>query len=551
MRKFLILGMALLAMVSCSKKDINALKDDVQDLKTRVTVLEELCKQNNTNITSLQTVVNTSTTGGDYVTAVAPITKDGEEIGYTISFKNQPSITIYNGKDGSNASAPIVSAKMYTDGAYYWTVDGEWLTDDMGNKLRVSGKDGNSTNGVTPQLKIEENKWYVSYDEGESWSYLSDSKGNDGVSPKLKIEANKWYVSYDEGKSWSYLSDSKGNDGITPQLKIEDEKWYVSTDKGVTWTYLAIAKGDKGEDGKDGDSMFKEVTQDEKNVYFTLADETVFTIAKLGNGEIPRVVITNGALPGEFSVSATKKVRFSRGNLRCLVATNEWSFALEQYMSNGFTNSAVTETRWVSMELFGWGTSGWNSGAVCYAPESISTIDADYKPGNSTTTSLVGEYAQADWGVYNSITNGGNKAGVWRTLTKEEWVYLIKNRANAANKKGLATIGYQTGLILLSDDFVQPINCIFHSGVANGYSTNIYSIQEWRYMEAAGAVFLPASGIRVGSGVINESEQGQYWSSSVASNGSAYLFVFSLNELAVVEHPKNRGRAVRLVQDVE
>ena len=106
MRKIKVLSiicLALLAIVGCRKKEINKLKDEVNDLKTRVTVLEETCRQNNTNIVSLQTIVNASTEN-DYVTSVTPVLNDGVEIGYTIAFKNQSPITIYHGKNGTNGT---------------------------------------------------------------------------------------------------------------------------------------------------------------------------------------------------------------------------------------------------------------------------------------------------------------------------------------------------------------------------------------------------------------------------------------------------------------
>ena len=139
----------------------------------------------------------------------------------------------------------------------------------------------------------------------------------------------------------------------------------------------------------------------------------------------------DGVLPGEFSVSASKKVHFSQGNLQYQASTGTWRFAEHQYTYIGDTTgnttadlaTRATQSAWI--DLFGFGTSGWNSGAICYQPYSISDVNSDYLVGGASTNELMEDYANADWGVYNAISNGGNKAGMWRTLNYFEWGYLI------------------------------------------------------------------------------------------------------------------------------
>ncbi|MBR6549760.1 MAG: InlB B-repeat-containing protein [Paludibacteraceae bacterium] len=224
----LLLGLTICLFSACHGK----LWDAIDDLDFRVAHLEELCKEMNTNITSIQTIVNVFQSN-DVITSIVEIEKDGEVIGYTITFAGHDPITIYhgqNGADGKDGITPVIGVAQDTDGVYYWTLNGEWLLDDNGNKLPVSGKDGqNGANG---------------------------SNGQDGTD---------------------------GKDGITPQLKIEDGYWYISYDNGATWTQLGKATGEdgeKGDKGDTGDSMFQSVTQDENYVYFTLADGTVIKIAK-------------------------------------------------------------------------------------------------------------------------------------------------------------------------------------------------------------------------------------------------------------------------------
>ena len=244
------LSLLLLTLTVCfftaCHKDIWA---ELNDLNSRVTKLEELCKEMNTNITSLQTIVSVLQSN-DYITGIIEIKKNGEVIGYTITFGKHDPITIYHGQDGKDgqdgsSSTPVIGVAQDTDGVYYWTLNGEWLLDDNGNKLPVSGTDGkdgqngsNGQNGVTPQLKIEEGYWYISYDNGATWTELGRATGEDGQ----------------DGKDGA-----DGTDGKDGQ------------------------NGADGKDGQDGDSMFQSVTQDENYVYFILADGTVIKIAK-GNG---------------------------------------------------------------------------------------------------------------------------------------------------------------------------------------------------------------------------------------------------------------------------
>ena len=268
----LLLGLTICLFSACHDK----LWDAIDDLDVRVARLEELCKEMNTNIVSIQTIVNV-VQSGDYITGVTEIKKDGEVIGYTITFGQHDPITIYHGQDGKDgadgkdgqdgqngsANAPVIGVAQDTDGVYYWTLNGEWLLDDNGNKLPVSGKDGqNGTNG---------------------------SNGQDGADGKDGQDG-------EDGKDGANGQD--GKDGITPQLKIEDGYWYISYDNGAIWTQLGKATGEDGKDGvdgadgkdgqngadgkdgQDGDSMFQSVTQDENYVYLTLADGTVIKIAK-------------------------------------------------------------------------------------------------------------------------------------------------------------------------------------------------------------------------------------------------------------------------------
>lgn len=257
----------------------NELWEAIDGLDSRVTKLEELCKEMNTNITSLQTIVDVLQSN-DFITGVVEIKKDGEVIGYTITFGKHAPITIYHGQDGKDgadgkdgqdgsANAPVIGVAQDTDGVYYWTLNGEWLLDDNGNKLPVSGKDGqNGTNGSNGQDGADGKDGQ----DGKDGKDGADGKdGKDGITPQLKIEEGYWYISYDNGVTWIQLGKATGEDG-------QDGKDGADGEDGKDGQ-----NGADGKDGQDGDSMFQSVTQDENYVYFTLADGTVIKIAK-GNG---------------------------------------------------------------------------------------------------------------------------------------------------------------------------------------------------------------------------------------------------------------------------
>lgn len=239
MRKFFLILLSALLMCGC-EADFDGsgsgggsgTVDDglLNNLLERVQRLENLCSQANTNIASMQTILM-ALQSNDCVTGVAPVVQNGETIGYTISFVKSAPITIYHGQngkdgvdgaDGKDGRAPVIGVRQDADGLYYWTLDGEWLLDASGNKMKTAGSDGQK-----------------------------GDKGNDGAD---------------------------GKDGITPQLKIENGYWYVSTDGGRTWTNLGKATGENGKDG--GDSMFSSVEITESSVKFTLTDGTSFSIPK-------------------------------------------------------------------------------------------------------------------------------------------------------------------------------------------------------------------------------------------------------------------------------
>lgn len=555
MKKLTTLLLALvLVLTGCNNKD--SIWNVMDDIDSRVSRLEALCQEMNTNIEALETLIKAQG-DGDYITNITEIRNGSTVIGYTITFKTHEPITVYNGtngkdgKDGINGYTPVIGAKQDTDGIYYWTVDGNWLTDANGNKLRVSGEKG---------------------DKGDK-----GDQGINGNTPQLKIDAGDWYLSYD-GTNWSKLGKATGENGST---------------------------GEKGDKGDAGDAMFRSVTQDANYVYFTLADGTLIKIAKNGStsggdqpnseflfvvtydanggvGTMPQdtfyygvakamsyntyskvnyrfdrwntkqdgtgISYINGTtltinksitlyaqwtskaipLPGTFSISDTKKVQFSCGNLQYQRSTASWRFADNQFDCIGSDNSNANNEDYIGwVDQFVWGSG------------------ADPTNYNSTYISPF-----IDWGV-NTI--GLSSPNVWRTLTWSEWVYLLKNRNNADQLWAIGIINGVKGCIFLPDNFEKPlsISLIPARNGANSYTPNTYTIEQWFVLESAGAIFLPFGGkLNRNNGNLycdDINVSGYYWYSEKVG----YLRVYERNLPATLQFDNRFVCQVRLVQDCQ
>ena len=252
---------------------------------------------------------------------------------------------------------------------------------------------------------------------------------------------------------------------------------------------------------------------------------------------------------GVFSVSDSKQVTFSKGNLQYTQSTNTWSFASAQWEMIGTDNvtggSVSSDPTYGDskkgtaladkVDLFGWSTSATNFGV------STSTDYDDY----------YGSFV--DWGT-NKI--GNDAPNTWRTLTYDEWEYLLNNRPNASSLKGVAQVNGVNGLILLPDSWTCPSGVTFKSGFHNNYGVEYYAAyqtftaDQWSTLEAAGAVFLPASSCRYRSDVDRVQDRGYYWSATGKYSDSAYYLYFRSDEANVYIHSRLNGHAVRLVKDL-
>lgn len=345
MKKLLTLAamFTAIALSSC-KYDDDDLWSSVHGLEDRVAKLEELCKQMNTNIVSLQAIVNVLQES-DYITGVAPVMQNGKEVGYIITFSKSNPITIYHGKDGedgedgtdgNDGTTPSIGVKQDTNGIYYWTLNGEWLTDDQGEKIKAEGVDGNDgtdgDDGVTPKFKIENEYWYISYNNGESWEQLGkatggESAGGDSMFTDIDYKTSTDYVIFTlaDGTqiklpTWSAFealqrlcnemnTNLSSLQAIVTALQNNDYITSVDplTENGKVVGYtIKFAKSNpiviyNGKDGADGNTPVIGIKKDTDGIYywtldgeFILVDGHKIQAQGDGNGTTPKLEIRNG-----------------------------------------------------------------------------------------------------------------------------------------------------------------------------------------------------------------------------------------------------------------
>lgn len=302
-----------------------------------------------------------------------------------------------------------------------------------------------------------------------------------------------------------------------------------------------------------------------------------------------KIPFSKFTLPGEFSVSNTKQVRFSPGNLQYQASTNTWRFAEHQwdYVGNAAGNTTTgddraTQSAWI--DLFAWGTSGYddpssdhdvyyhpwdNTESQYYGPGSVSGFDI-------SGDNLTGDLTKYDWGVFNAI--GASPAGTWRTPTAAEWQWLLApktgdpdpgtNCRTSSTVNGVENARYAKasvngikGLIIFPDSYTHPAGVTLPSGINTkdaAYTVNTYTAADWSAIQAAGAVFLPAAGYRYwykGSDyrIDGNNTYGGYWTRTCGSNnGNAQAIYFSESNVSSYD---DRARwtsiSVRLIHDID
>lgn len=335
MGKLKHLGMSLLlatTFFSCGDDyDDTALRNDVNDLKSRVEKLESWCSTTNTQISALQGLVS-ALEQNDYVTGVTPIVEGSVEVGYTITFTKSKPITIYHGKDGKNGAdgingvdgiTPLIGAEKDTDGIYYWTIklgdaDSAWLTDADNNKIPTTGKDGENGNDGEPGNNGEPGK-----------------DGEPGHSPVISVDTFEGKLYWKVDDEW--LLDSNSN------------KVAATGEKGDTGS--AGKDGEKGPQGEQGDSVFKKdgVKIEDGKVIFTLANGKEFTLPMLVDGLAVGIGGSDlfYASPSDNSIDITFASTMKEEDYKSIVTTitngNEADWIIKSRAAADTWKVAVTE----------------------------------------------------------------------------------------------------------------------------------------------------------------------------------------------------------------
>ena len=464
---------------------------------------------------------------------------------YTGSGATAQTITITRGgTDATSLSVDNPTIEAPADGGNYtinvesnarWKAEQAWDTEDWITIFGTTSTEGNGSFGITvePAKTVNERTGVITITEVRKDNY-----------PPVTVQIQILRA----GKAAASLSVSPTTinapaEGGDYAIEIKSNYPWTATGIGAKYFSMSITSGS-------GDAtMVVYVKADTEHNEATGS----ITIKSTFGDEKETIKIRREAAPVEpekpeqpdpvFSVWYNKKVYFSPGNLQYQPSTKTWRFAKEQYDMCATDNSSISATSNKWIDLFGWGTGNY--------PTLCTKEDDDY-------------FGFTDWGT-NAISNGGNKAKVWRTLNGDEWKHLFHTRENAENLRSGATVKNVHGYIFLPDNWVVPEGIKFTANKKD-WDTNTYSETQWIEMENAGAIFLPAAGVRWGTEV-NDSGTGnfgEYWSSSIYEDSyelynRAYLFRFGIDfstdekkfTVNMYTKFKSYGCSVRLVQDVK
>lgn len=361
MKHYLSAAVLALAFTACGDDyDDTALWNQVNDNTNRIEALETWQEQVNNNIAALQQLLNTT----DYITSVTPVTEDGKETGYTISFRNSDPITIYHGEkgdkgdkgdqgeqgeqgipgepgkdgadgsDGSDGSTPQIGAEA-EGGTYYWTVNGEWLLDSEGKKIPLTGEDGKDA--IAPKIRINDttNEWEISTNGGNTWTSTHvAATGEDGdtliESIETAADGNSVTITLTGSDTpitlptWQWAKNiqediTKLNGQLAAYAGLMKGKLLITavepTENGQTITYITVDEEGKlsapqsftitnGKDGEKGESGATPTVEigDNGNWIINGTDTNVPATGESGkDGKTPRFKIENGHLYYQFN----------------------------------------------------------------------------------------------------------------------------------------------------------------------------------------------------------------------------------------------------------
>lgn len=488
-------------------------------------------------------------------------------------------VTTYTPSDITTSSAvcggfvQVVQGLSLTKVGICWstspnpTANDSQLSSDAWNEpivKTISGLSPNTTYHVRA-FALRGLEYY--YGEDKSFTTLSDGGGGGGGGGTTPTLPSVFTLYVDNVTQTSVLGGGNVTNDGGATVTERGLCWSVSSNPTISDSHLSNGGG-TGEFWQSITGLAANTTYHVKayatnSVGTSYGNEVIFTT-------ISTVSWPDGVLPGVFSVSATKKVHFSQGNLQFIgsAATPYWKFADNQWEFLGDNGQGSTSQN-VDRDLFGWGTSGYNHGAVCYQPWATTQDGSCYYAYGSHIYNLYDRTGMADWG-YNAICNGGNQERFgWRTLTWQEWYYLTVSRSTESGMHfAKAIVNGIAGVILLPDNWSNfkyiLKNC---DDIHAAYEANEITASEWTgTIEPLGAVFWPSGGSRSGTsvGLYDNSGQrqpvGHYWTSTqIAGNGinlnncavPIYIGNTNMSQNIASAAVRSWARSVRLVKDYQ
>ena len=423
------------------------------------------------------------------------------------------------------------------------------------NYKNENGEDATSTLTLEYGTKLKGALGEISTPNYETTDSVYTFNGWDPeITEETIVEGTKTYTAEYTSQTRQYEITFVDEDGT------ELQKTYV--DYGKTPTYTEETPTMKSNDKFDytfngWDKELSPVTGKE-----TYTAQFTSTIRKYSLN----VEVTNGTytieeptpVVGEFSVSDTEKVVFSKGNLQYNTGNNTWKFADEQYNIIGEDNINIGDPNFDgTVDMFGWSNGSENKfGAI------PSNLNEKYE----------GEFV--DWGTLFK----GNEE--WFTLSKEQWEYLLNTRPNASELQEIAQVAGINGIMLLPDNWERPENCEPTTIEVEGANVLQYTDEQWSIIEKNGAVFLPSAGRRTGGygNLINKQQEeetenlnegyyrwqdntnlwGYYWTSTIDEENKNVSYAinikpigngdFTIGPMVLWSERGRYGQSVRLVK---
>ena len=178
------LALAALTASSC----LDTIQNDLDTLDRRITAMEEKCEKFNSQIEAMHQLL-ANLEEYDFITKIETLREGTKTVGYRIYFTHSNPITLMNGTD---AETPVMGVAQGEDGVYYWTVlypgesEPQFVLNNFGERIPASA--------ASPELKIEDGYWFITYDGGKNWQNLGKATADDGTTFFSSVEPHEDYI---------------------------------------------------------------------------------------------------------------------------------------------------------------------------------------------------------------------------------------------------------------------------------------------------------------------------------------------------------------------